>query len=78
MNHPGITHLAAPIVRPVLWWAQESQRRACRNAMVASTALAERRHERRDVEEYLSLTLGERFRTPLLREPVTPAHARVI
>ena len=53
MNHPGITHVAAPIVRPLLWWAQESQRRACRNAMVASTALAERRHERRDVEEYL-------------------------
>ncbi|MEO5653492.1 MAG: hypothetical protein ABIN79_09620 [Marmoricola sp.] len=75
-----MNHLVAPIVRPLLRWARESQRNACRNAMVASTALAERRHERRDVEEYLSLTLGERFRThpPRHTSAEVPEQARVI
>lgn len=35
-------------------WPVESQLNARRNAMVASTALAARRAERADVEEYLT------------------------
>lgn len=35
-------------------WAADSQRTACRNAMVAGTALAARRVEREEVEEYLA------------------------
>jgi hypothetical protein len=35
-------------------WAVESQLGARRNAMVASTALAARRAERQDVEEFLA------------------------
>lgn len=35
-------------------WAVGSQRAACRNAMVAGTALAARRAEREDVEEFLA------------------------
>lgn len=35
-------------------WPVEAQQRACRNAMVASTALARTRAEREDVEEFLA------------------------
>ncbi|WP_244932091.1 hypothetical protein [Nocardioides sp. W7] len=35
-------------------WSVESQLRARRNAMVASTELAQRRAERREVEEFLA------------------------
>ncbi len=53
-----MNHLIAPVVRPLTWWAQECQRNSCRNAMVASTALAERRQERNDVQDYLDQALG--------------------
>lgn len=39
-------------------WALDSQRAACRNAMVAGTALAQRRAEREDVEEFLAAREG--------------------
>ncbi len=42
---------------PVTWlqaWAVASQQQARRNAMVASTALAQRRAELLEVEEYLA------------------------
>lgn len=45
------THLL--VYRAVTRWAIESQARARRNAMVAMTALSERRAEREDVEEFL-------------------------
>lgn len=35
-------------------WALDSQRQACRNAMVAGTALAARRAEREEVEAFLA------------------------
>jgi hypothetical protein len=38
-------------------WALDSQRAACRNAMVAGTALAARRAEREEVEEFLAARL---------------------
>ena len=53
-----MNELIEPVVRALSRWAQESQRTACRNAMVASTALAERRRERREVEEFLHHALA--------------------
>lgn len=48
---------ARPVVRAVdaaRRWPVESQRRSRRNAMIASTALAQRRAELEDVEEFLA------------------------
>lgn len=45
-------------------WAVDSQRAACRNAMVAGTALAARRAEREDVEEFLATREGGPLVTP--------------
>ena len=42
------------LVRSVLAWPVETQQGSRRNAMVASTALTERRHERDEVEEFLA------------------------
>ena len=41
------------LVRSVLAWPVETQQGSRRNAMVASTALTERRRERDGVEEFL-------------------------
>lgn len=41
-------------LRAVLAWPVASQQRSRRNAMVASTALAERRLERLQAEQYLA------------------------
>ena len=60
-----MTHLLAPwLVR----WAEQSQQRACRNAMVASTALTQARHERAEVEAYVAGALASRARDPHLPE----------
>lgn len=50
-------HLAGRTVAAVRRWPVESQQRARRNAMIASTALAQRRAESDDVEEFFA-TLG--------------------
>ena len=51
----SLLHLAERRVTPRLArWSQESQLHARRNAMVASTRLAQRRIEREEVEEYLA------------------------
>ena len=47
-------HLLGRTVDAVRRWPVESQQRARRNAMIASTALAQRRAERDDVEEFLA------------------------
>ena len=52
---PSPSHLITLAVR----WPVESQQRARRNAMVASTALAQRRAELDDVEDFLA-TLVDR------------------
>lgn len=44
--------------RLVATWAESAQQRACHNAMVASTALAQRRAERDEVEQYLADLTG--------------------
>jgi hypothetical protein len=45
-------------------WATAAQQQACRNAMVASTALARTRAQRIVVEEFLTARLGLRDSTP--------------
>jgi hypothetical protein len=50
-------HAARPIghaVDVVRRWPVESQQRSRRNAMIASTALAQRRAELNDVEDFLA------------------------
>jgi len=47
---PQLGHLAGAVRR----WPVESQQGSRRNAMVASTALAQRRAELADVEEFLA------------------------
>ena len=42
-------------------WPARSQQAACRNALVASTALAERRRQRCEVEEFLADYLAKRY-----------------
>ncbi len=60
MNH----RLVGPVLRPLSRWAQglaeHSQRHACRNAMVASTALAANRREREEVQLYVEDMLARR------------------
>ncbi|MGY2704356.1 MULTISPECIES: hypothetical protein [unclassified Nocardioides] len=58
------------LVDAVRRWPVESQLRARRNAMVASTALAQRRAELDDVEEFLA-ALG---RTTAQEEAARAAH----
>lgn len=50
------------IARVVLGWHVGSQQRARRNALLASTALAQRSHERREVEEFLDAHARRRAR----------------
>ena len=56
------------LVTPLRRWPVESQLQARRNAMVASTALAQRRAEREDVEEFFA-ALGKDT-APALSQPV--------
>ncbi|MBZ5737217.1 hypothetical protein [Nocardioides mangrovi] len=53
-----VERLVDPIADRVSRWAVESQQRSRRNAMIASTALAQRRAELDDVEEFLA-ALGQ-------------------
>lgn len=53
-------HLLAPLLRPVSAWAETIQSTACRNALVASTALTERLRERREAQEYVTQVLALR------------------
>ena len=53
-------YLTPPVFWPVLIIAQHSQRRACRNAMVATTALSALRHEREETEELVDELLSGR------------------
>ena len=68
------THLIdRTLIRPwvaVRRWPVESQLGARRNAMVASTALAQRRAELQDVEEYLAMRRG----TPMSEVVASAAH----
>jgi hypothetical protein len=50
-------------------WPTESQQQARRNAMIASTALAQRRAEREDVEEFFAV-LGKDTAPPPVLSPL--------
>lgn len=56
-------------------WAVGSQQQARRNAMIASTALAQRRAELTEVEDYLSAMAGPAPLAPTVQEEAaTAAH----
>jgi len=65
-----------PFRQPLQWleaWAISSQQGARRNAMIASTALAQKRAELLEVEEYLA---GLKARTLVATVAVQPAAAQ--
>ena len=49
-----------PMLRPLTRWAAASQRQACRNAMVASSALRDGRRERDEVQALVEAALARR------------------
>ena len=61
---------AQAILRSVVSWHVSSQHKARRNALLASTALAQLSHERREVEEFLVAHAGQRAATRSL--PAAP------
>lgn len=79
-----MSHLTQPMLRPISHWAEQSQRRACRNAMVASTSLNAGRRERDEVAHYVSTTLARRTRreasasfAPTIPPTIPPGVARL-
>ncbi|HET6939359.1 MAG TPA: hypothetical protein VFI19_14865 [Nocardioides sp.] len=58
-----------PLLGRVSAWSVESQQGARRNAMIASTALAARRAERQDVDDFLA---AHKPRKQVLRVAVAP------
>jgi hypothetical protein len=53
-------HLAQQLLWPLTQWAAHSQQQACRNAMVASTAIRAVRQERDEVQEFVDTLLARR------------------
>jgi hypothetical protein len=62
-----------PMLRPLSRWAEQSQRQACRNAMVASTALTAVRRERDEVQEFVETTVARRKPRAGAAPPILPA-----
>ena len=76
MNQHLIEPMLRPLSRCVQGLAEHSQRQACRNAMVASTALTARRQEREDVQLFVEDLLARR--TPVAEVvPNPPASAQL-
>ena len=65
--------LVGPMFLPLQRWAENSQRQACRNAMVASTALAAGRRERDETQEFVHSVLARRARRAGAAPPSLPA-----
>ncbi len=59
LRHGAAQLVSRPFVAAVARWPVESQLRARRNAMIASTALAQRRAELDDVERFLASRLED-------------------
>jgi hypothetical protein len=55
-----MNQLIEPMLRPLTRWAEQSQQRACRNAMVASTALTAGRRERDEVQQFVEAAIARR------------------
>ncbi len=68
-----MNHLVGPLFRPLTRWAESSQQTACRNAMVASTALTAGRRERDETQEYVVALLARRTRRAGAAPPSLPA-----
>ena len=65
--------VTAPIAGPLAQWAERSQQHACRNAMVASTAISAGRRERVEAQEYVDTLLTHRARRAGPASPTLPA-----
>jgi hypothetical protein len=68
-----MNQLVGPMLLPLTRWAENSQRNACRNAMVASTALAAGRRERDETQEFVTSELARRARRAGAAPPSLPA-----
>ena len=68
-----MNQLVGPLFLPLTRWAENSQRQACRNAMVASTALAAGRRERDEAQEFVDSVLARRARRAGAAPPSLPA-----
>jgi hypothetical protein len=66
-------HLIRHLARPVTQWAEDSQRQACRNAMVASTMLTAGRRERDEVQLFVDQLLSHREPRAGAAPPTLPA-----
>lgn len=67
-----MNHLVGPFLRPVRRWAEDSQRIACRNAMVAATSLAAGRRERDETREFVASVLAHRASPAEAPTPAVP------
>jgi hypothetical protein len=70
-----MNHLIEPMLRPLSRFAEHIQRQACRNAMVASTALATSRQEREEAQQFIETILARRASGDV--SPVAPAAAQL-
>jgi hypothetical protein len=70
-----MNNLIEPVLRPLSRFAEHSQRQACRNAMVASTALSAGRVEREEVQQFVTTMLAHRGQVATATTP--PAAAQI-
>jgi hypothetical protein len=70
-----MNNLIEPVLRPLSRFAEHSQRQACRNAMVASTALSAGRLEREEVQQFVTTVLAHRGQVGTATPP--PAAAQI-
>jgi hypothetical protein len=68
-----MNYLIEPMLRPVTRWAEQSQRQACRNAMVATTALTAGRRERDEAQQFVEAILARRKPRAGAAPPTLPA-----
>ena len=68
-----MNHLIEPMLRPLSRFAEHSQRQACRNAMVASTALAASRQEREEAQRFIETVLAHRRQATARPKPGSAA-----
>ena len=69
-----MSHFIDPILRPLSRFAEHSQRQACRNAMVASTALTAGRQEREEIQQFVTTMLAHRGQAVAAPAPRAAAH----
>ena len=68
-----MNQLVGPLFLPPQRGAENRQRQACRNAMVAATALAAGRRERDETQEFVDQVLARRARRAGAAPPSLPA-----